>query len=235
MKLRPSSLWSFMACPFKYKYSVFDWNPKDLYFGSLLHAAARWLDVAVLFEDYIRQLNPDLRVKKKFESLLKLAKEEYLDNKDYIVLDETELLCIEEFWDKQVDFWGTPDRVLYKDWKYFVDDFKTSSSFAWYENENMREIQAQPFLYSYMFMKIYKIKDITFRFIVFSKSNWLKRIFEKQYTFKEVEQEKNKLIEKYLEAESSGQWDAKSNPYCFFCPLKEWFCPINNQNQDEIF
>lgn len=225
-EIRASSLGTFRACPFKYRYHPYDFDSTNTYFWTILHTAARWYDVWPLLDYYFENFEPNIASRAKLKKCIELAKKDYEDSKDNIIATEIEVL--KQKWDYLVKW--TPDRISIEDWIVYIDDIKTSKYHKYYDWDDIWEESMQPIIYSYMIMLVYDLSEVVFRYKVFDKTSPKMVCYQREIKREYAEEVLDKFLEELAIAEKTSVYEAKICTACKYCALKNTICPQFNED-----
>lgn len=219
-----SQLSTFYKCPFKYKFDDSNIPVAITYIWDVVHLWAMWYEterLQPLVEYYVDYINGDYKTKNMMYDLIKLAQKWYMNNKFYVLWQETKLAA--KFWD--VYLTSTPDVVL-KNWDYVkVIDFKTGSK-NWYGWQDVRDSEMQPDVYSWLVMEYLWVTNIDFSFHLFDKTKRQEFEFTRNFEKTTVENKLKNVITEYKQSKDNDSWQPKKNRLCNMCPLKENGCPL---------
>jgi len=240
--IRASSLGTYNACPYKFKYGKFNWDPLTLELGNILHYYARdkkgW---EIALDYYINNLNRNLLIElymtKTFRKLDSLD-EKFGKAKE--VHDEVPML-INLIPDLLVT--GSADRIIINEDKELeIFDWKTTASIDWYvdkyrdierhDKPRIWEENKQPLVYSLWAMLQFGFDEATFHFVALEKKATAKmKLISRHFTKADAMKELTELGERYKESCELDMWEHKRSRYCNF---KGWccdICPNNDMNK----
>ena len=253
MQLHPTSLTSFMCCPYKYRYDKSDILVKNVMPGDILNiAVCSDGDTKPFLDYYLENYDGDF----KQSEMLRKIYENVRRDKDNIRQDVIDKHASR--WDvafpkpvpfyqeskfylhvsDDVDIVGTPDCVYYDydEQLWTIIDWKTSKNFDRYKGNAIREESFQTIVYAKFVMTYMKVDKIKFQFYVYNKNNGEKLIVERPeelgwvyFTLAEVDARLTEAINKYQESDLLDERSPKSCRYCMFCGEKKTTCPLFNK------
>ena len=229
-QLRASTLAVYNACPYKYKNTTYDLDPAISYFGTIIHFLIRNDSVKdTLLDYYNNNINPDLQLEKIWHKLVDKARK-FVDKLEGEKLEEFPMLYKLPFGYDDTWFleWTADLITVTSSWKINIYDYKTSSSYSWYDWEEIWKETPQGMIYAFLASKIFKVDEIEFTYIVLEKKNkWLLKTYSKIYNIKEIENKILNMCDNYISSELIEDYEARPCRFCNFCPFKNK-CPAFN-------
>lgn len=241
-----SAISSFEACPLKFKYAYIDKIEPlrrniEAFMGNRVHEALEKLYRDKLYEkvcsleELLNFYNE--RWKKEMSEQIFVTKEEYrIENyrkmgerylidyyNTYKPFDEGRIIALEKkvFFPLNEKYWivGIIDRIVEKDGKYEIHDYKTSLYFPT-KKEIENDCQLQ--LYALALDYLYGIKEVelVWHFLAFNKEIRLKK-----RSYEGARMELIKKIEKIEKAIKSNEFPPRESSLCPYCEYQP-ICPV---------
>ena len=228
--IRTTSLWMFNTCPYKFKYWEINIPIEVSALWDLIHFVSRHKEAKEAIIDwYSKEVEPDLKMKKIVNKVADnvIRYRQDIDNQFDNVY--TEVPFVKKIWETWITW--TADLVAIKDSdqnsELLIIDWKTAKSKDWYKWEKIWKDSLQSTIYSYLAMSYFWFEKAKFRYVVLEKKISAKVFeFEREFTKQECEDKIKKVISDYEYAEDLEDYEAKENRMCYFCELKNNWCPL---------
>lgn len=226
---RVTTLWDYMNCPYKTKYSPTPKATKNVFriwhsINSVIQTYLwTWSDITFIYpEEYERRW---------YQKCISIAQSE-IKEKYWYMMNEHNLSAEIEIGDYLLCIQGTPDLIM-TDWdRPFIMDLKSSSS---ERDENRLNQQRQKYLYPFLWNINHPWYTIDrFDYFLFTTHSE-PRHFHYSYIIDNDELAKrvDMILRNYVK---NIQWqpEARKWPSCLWCPIKD-ICPAYMENIENTF
>ena len=211
--LHTTSLWSFLSCPYKYKFDTSERNYSALDFWTKAHLIMemtllwlnKWVDIIMS--------TCSIADREKINMMVNILKQQIQDKWRELVMWEYKLNYSD---DKTRLEWTFDQLFIDKDWQYHMVDLKTA---AWEWSDDQRDQQIQCYVYPTMLFNTTSIKCVDFEYWVFTKHS-VPRFY--CYKFEDVVQPEklDYWLEQYKNATNKDIWLPNYQSYmCKRCKL----------------
>lgn len=225
--IRVTALSTYYACAYKFKNAAYEVDIRNTYKWDILNAAATsQAPVDNIIDYYTKNISQDLKEAEVIKEVVPKVVEYIQECKDHYSFFAQERKFILPYNDEYY-IEGTPDMYMCDDSWWGVVDLKFSTH-SWFEHDESWSYNLQTYIYPLMVMEYYNVESCYFQYQVYDKNNgrW-KKIWPKMRTREECREIVRYVMEKYIESEFTGEYNANKNRYCWFCPLKkDWSCPL---------
>lgn len=213
-----------MKCPRAFFETEFNGDPKNLFFWTIQHYAARWYDITRWLDYYNNHINSDMKLRQIGLNLATKIRDR--NQKIESIADESHSETPFLYKYKDLFLEGTADKLYCVDWEWYMVDFKTCKKADIYLSWDVRDEYFQHYGYTFLACEYLWIDGLWFEYIPMEKSNSARVHLSKvkRYITKEEAQKKvHEVLENYMFAKETGIHEENLNSWCKFCELAS-FC-----------